>query len=111
MGMAVFSFGRDAEKIWTGAGWAFRQMLRDLSTYAANDPEMIQTLQQAEHLGSLVVDVLEPELQRRIREAVVRMCDELLNGRRESTIAAFHGDLATQRLYRQELEMLRLAVS
>ena len=107
--MAVISFGTTPDKIWGGAGWAFRQVLRDLSNVNQLDLELVDTLRQSEHVGSLVVDILDSDLQRRLTDAVIMMCDEILGGRRPTTIDAFHRDAQTQELYRQGLEQLRAA--
>lgn len=107
--MAVISFGDKTERVWAGAGWAFRQVLRDLSAYAQGDSEFQVVLEQAGHTGSLVVDILNPDLHDRINGAILRMCNEVIDGTRPSTVYQFHTDRETQDLYRQELELIRSA--
>jgi hypothetical protein len=107
--MAIISFGNSEDSVWGGAGWAFRQVLRDLSAVTETDSEVVATLQRAEPVGSLVVDILDNDLQHRIADAVIAMCNAVLSGERQSTISEFHRDSETQDLYRQELQELRIA--
>lgn len=109
--MAIISFGDKAESVWGGAGWAFRQILRDLSPYAQGNPEFQAALEQAGHIGSLVVDIVDKDLAGRITFAMASMCSEIIEGRRQSSIDNFHSDRETRDLYRKELELLRSAVS
>lgn len=104
--MAVISFDAEAERIWNGAGWAFRQILRDLSSYAQGDIEFQGALERAGHLGSFIVELLDPRLKDRVTLAVMTMCTEIRNGTRPSSIAQHHSDRETQDLYWQELERL-----
>jgi hypothetical protein len=65
--MAIISFGTTSDAVWGGAGWAFRQILRDLSAVTDTDSEVVATLREAEPLGSLVVDLLDQDLQHELR--------------------------------------------
>lgn len=105
--MAVISFDDKAEAIWGGTGWAFRQIVRDLSPYAEGDSDFVQTLERAGHLGSLIVENLDPSLQRRITRAIVAMTNDIVSGERSSSIPQFHTDQETQELYWKYIEMLR----
>jgi ribosome biogenesis protein Nip4 len=109
--MAVISFGREAEAIWNGAGWAFRQILRDLSPYAQGDAEFERAMKDAEDLGSFIVNYRDATLKGRITRATVRMCDDVLNGMRTSSIMQHHSDPETQELYWKELAVLRFAAT
>jgi hypothetical protein len=109
--MAIISFDNEKQRIWVAAGWAFRQVLRDLAPYAEGDSELQAALQEAEHTGSLVVDILDEGLRRRVTRAVSNMCEDILSGRRHSNIEAYHQDSDTRNLYRLELEQLRSAAA
>jgi hypothetical protein len=109
--MAVISFDNKAECVWGGAGWAFRQTLRDLSAYAQGDAEFEAALERAGHLGSLLVDNLDADLKARITRAIESMCRGVLDGTQPSSIKEFHPDRGTQELYRRELKVLLSAVN
>lgn len=107
--MAVISFERDAKGTWNGAGWAFRQVLRDLAPYAHDDSEFQRAMNEAANLGSFIVYLRDITLKDRITLAILRMCNEILKGATPSSIAQHHSDQETQELYRKELELLLLA--
>lgn len=105
--MAVVSFGENANQIWGGAGWAFRQALKDLRPYARGDEVFLAALEQAEHIGYFGVDGLDPALRASVINAMKEMCVGIISGDRPSTIdQSLPGDRLAQDRYREAIKDL-----
>ena len=111
--MAVISFGHQPDQVWGGSGWAVRQVLKDLKPYAEGNAPLLAALADAEHLGYLGVEHLDPELRRTVIEAVREMCLGIISGVRPSTITeSVPGDRVAHELYARLIEdLLALAKS
>ena len=111
--MAVISFGEEANQIWGGAGWAFRQALKDLGPYAQGDDEFVAALEQAEHIGYLGVEGLDPTLRARVITAIKEMCDGIISGARPPTFnEALSGDRVAQDRYHAAIhDLLSMAIA
>jgi hypothetical protein len=83
-GLICFKF--DSDDAWVKAGWAFRQVLEDTLAASPHDGEMAETFAEAESIGWLYVDQLNPDLAERITNAMRRMIEELRAGKTQSRI-------------------------
>jgi hypothetical protein len=110
MGVICFSDsgGKDT---WHVAGWAFRQVLDDVSRQYAHDLEIVEKLEQSKLHSGLILDLLEPSLQRDLRDAI----NDVASGIRAGTIASGitdqpYGDAVTVEQYLGSLdELLRIS--
>jgi hypothetical protein len=85
--VAVISFGESREQIWGGAGWAFRQALKDLHPYVQDDAAVLAVLEEAGHIGYLGVESLELPMRRKVVAAIQEMCEGIVGGEHPSTIS------------------------
>jgi hypothetical protein len=109
--MGVISFldsgGRDT---WHVAGWAFRQVLDDVSRQYADDLDIVEELEQAKLHSGLILYSLEPSLAARIKAAI----NDVATGIRAGTISSGiteqpYGDAMTVEQYLRSLnELLRI---
>ncbi len=108
--MGVISFSDSAEHTWHVAGWAFRQVLDDVSRHYADDREIVEKCEQAKMYSGLIVYSLEPSLAARLKEAI----SEVATGIRAGTISSGiteqpYGDAVTVEQYLRSLdELLRI---
>jgi hypothetical protein len=82
----VICFKSQSNEAWVNAGWAFRQVLEDTRTSSPEDEEMAQVLANAEAVGWLYVDSLEPALAARITDAMRRTIEGIQKGEVRSLI-------------------------
>ena len=107
--MAVISFGEQSNQIWGSAGWAFRQALKDLRPYARGNLAFLATLEQAEHIGYLGVEALEPALRGTVTGAMKEMCMRIISGVRPPTVnQSLPDDRVAHDLYREAIKDLLL---
>jgi hypothetical protein len=107
--MAVISFGDSRNQVWGGAGWALRQALKDLRPYAEGNEPFLGALDQAEHMGHLGVDLLDPALRRAVVTAIAQMCTDIISGvRRSSVEESLPGDRAAHERYHEAIKELLL---
>jgi hypothetical protein len=107
--MPVISFGEQPNQIWGGAGWAFRQAVKDLSRYARGNKPFLAALEEAEHIGHLGVEGLEPALRDSVITAIKEMCIGIISGAHPSTInESFPGDRTAQDGYHEAIKGLLL---
>lgn len=105
--MAVISFSDRPEEIWCVAGWAFRQILDDITTQYSNDGEMTNEFEGAKRISGLAVELLEPSLAGRIKNAIRVVANSILAGSLGSGITRQpYGDAATVEQYRESLKEL-----
>ena len=96
----VVSFSERPEDIWYVAGWAFRQLIEDVSRQYANDPEIVDQLEKAEIHHGLMIDDLDPLIADRITDAVSKAIDGILNHTIRSGIEEQpYGDTVTVEQY------------
>lgn len=105
--MAVISFSDKPEEIWCVAGWAFRQVLDDVTTHYADDSEMRNEFEHAKLISGLTVELLEPSLAGRVKNAIRLVANGILGGTLQSGITGqSYGDAATVEQYRESLKGL-----
>ena len=75
----VVSFSNSREDIWYVAGWAFRQLLMDVSRQYADDAEIVEELESAELHNGLILELLDPPIADRITNAISKVIDGILN--------------------------------
>ena len=111
--MAVISFGEEANQIWGGAGWAFRQALRDLRPYVQSNQALVAALEQAEHMGYLGVEGLDPALRASLIAAIKEMCIGIISGACPSTVnESLPGDRVAQDRYHEAIkDLLSMAIA
>lgn len=61
---------RKKSEAWVVAGWAFPQVLEDVRPQCPNDAEMISELELARDLKYLFIDTFNPELAKRLANAI-----------------------------------------
>ena len=110
--MGVISFSDDGGKdTWKVAGWAFRQVLDDVSRQYADDLEIVEKLEQAKLHSGLILYSLEPSLAERLKGAI----NDVAGGIRAGTISSGiteqpYGDAVTVEQYLESLdELLRVS--
>jgi hypothetical protein len=64
MMIIVFPDGSD----WDRANWVFRRFAEDILETVPDDPELREELEKAQAFGTLFLDKMEPDLQRRVME-------------------------------------------
>ena len=103
----VISFSDSAENTWLVAGWAFRQVLADVSRQYGNDNELVEKLELAELHGGLMLQRLEPSLAARIEAGITNVVTGILGGVIPSGITEQpYGDQRTVQQYMESLEDL-----
>jgi len=108
--MSVISFSENGEHIWHAAGWAFRQVLDDVSRQYAADHEIVEKCERAKMYSGLIVYLFDPALAARIKAAIKNVA----TGIREGTISSGitqqpYGDAVTIEQYLNSLgELLRI---
>jgi hypothetical protein len=103
----VISFSNSAEQTWLVAGWAFRQILDDVSRHHANDQELVEAFEIAELHSALMLDRLEPSLAGRIEAAINDVVSGILAGIIPSGITEQpYGDQTTVLQYLESLDEL-----
>ncbi len=108
--MGVISFSDRAEHIWYVAGWAFRQILDDVSRHYTDDLEIVEKCEQAKWYSGLILYLLEASLAARLKAAI----NEVATGIRAGTISSGiteqpYGDEVTVEQYFGSLgELLRI---
>lgn len=103
----VVSVSKSPEDTWLVAGWAFRQLLEDVTKNYAHDPEVVEGLEKAELHYGLILDSLERSLADRITEAVSNVVDGILNNTIQSGIEDRpYGDEVTLKQYFEALREL-----
>ena len=105
--MPVISFGEESQQIWGGAGWAFRQALKDLTPYARGTGEFLAAIEQAEQIGYLGIEHLAPSLRGIVVAAIQAMCTGIISGSRPSTISqSLPGDRQAHARYHEAIKTL-----
>ncbi len=103
----VVSLSKSPEDIWLVAGWAFRQLLEDVSKQYAHDTEVVEELESAELHDGLLLHSLELSLAERITEAVSNVVDGILNHTiRSGIVDQPYGDEVTVKQYCEALREL-----
>ena len=103
----VVSFSRSSEDTWYAAGWAFRQLLEDVSRQYANDSKIVEELDSAELHAGLMIDLLDPSIATRITDAISKVIDGILNHTIRSGIEEKpYGDRMTVEQYLEALNEL-----
>lgn len=105
--MGVVCISDSREGTWHVAGWAFDQILDDVSQYWRDDPEIVETLERAKLHSGLILYTLEPSLADRISRAIA----EVITGILDNTIRSGledqpYGDTVTIEQYRGALKEL-----
>jgi hypothetical protein len=105
--MPVISFGENRDQIWGGAGWAFRQALKDLGPYAQDNDAFLAALEEARHIGYLGVETFDSALRRAVVAAIEKMCLGIISGIRPSSIGELlPGDRVAQARYHEAIKTL-----
>lgn len=109
--MGVISFSDSGGKdTWHVAGWAFHQVLDDVSRQYADDLEIVEKLEQAKLHSGLTLYSLEPSFAARLKAAI----NDVASGIRAGTISSGiteqpYGDAVTVEQYLGSLdELLRI---
>lgn len=76
--MGAIAFSEQPEHIWVVAGWAFRQLLDDVSAKYPNDSEMRNAFDEAKAIGGLIVYRLQPDVAVRITEGIRAVASAIL---------------------------------
>lgn len=84
--MGVISLSSKNDDIWGVAGWAFRQILDDISGHYSGDTEMIREFETAKTLSGLHLDLISPDLAGRTRNAIKAITKGILSGQIRSGI-------------------------
>jgi hypothetical protein len=106
----TIGFSERPEQIWLKAGWAFRQILEDVSAQYPGDTQMRETFDQAEWNSGLAVNQLSKELAERVVIALKEATTGILAGTIESGIISKpYGDAQCQAQYKEALrELLKI---
>lgn len=105
--MGIIGFSPLPEDMWYVAGWAFRQVLDDVSRQHWNDKELVEEFELAELHGALMLDRLEPSLAGRIEAAISNVVNGILAGDIPSGITEQpYGDEHTVQQYFESLRDL-----
>lgn len=103
----VISFSNTAGHTWLVAGWAFRQVLDDVSRQHAHDKQLVEQFRLAELHSGLMLDLLEPSLAARIEAAISGVVNGILAGTIPSGITEqSYGDQRTVQEYMESLDDL-----
>jgi hypothetical protein len=105
--MAVIGFSDNPDEIWHIAGWAFRQVLDDVTSQYPEDSEMADAFDLAKIYKALNIDLMEPEFAARITNAIWQVATGILSGTLRSGIHEQpYGDETTVEQYRKGLRQL-----
>lgn len=106
--MAVISFAKnEPERIWSVAGWAFRQVLDDVISHYPGDTEMVDEFDQSKDYSGLILYRLPPEFAARITNAIRDVVAGILSGAIRSGIHDQpYGDTTTVEQYQRALQLL-----
>ena len=89
------------------AGWAFRQLLDDVSKHYPNDTEIVDQLERAELYQGLILESLDASIAERLTHAISEVTDGILNHTMQSGIEKRpYGDSATVEQYFKALKEL-----
>jgi hypothetical protein len=103
----VIAFSSEPQDIWLKAGWAFRQVLDDVSTQHPDDSEMAEEFESAKALSGLHIDMLDPDLATRVTKAIRSVVEGILSGTIRSGIHdKIYGDARTIAQYKEALREL-----
>lgn len=109
--MAVISFSDQPDEIWCVAGWAFRQILDDVLSQHPEDREMAATFEEAKAYKGLSLRLLEPEMAKKLANAIRKVAEGILSGAISSgLINQTYGNAATIEQYRLGLKQLLDAI-
>jgi len=109
--MGVISFSKQPERYWQAAGWAFRQILDDVSRFYPDDTSLQQEFEQAKCYDSLSVYALTQVMADRVVGGIRQVAEGILAGTIESGICSQpYGDLDTQNQYKTGLRELLLSL-
>lgn len=107
----VVSLSKNPEDIWYVAGWAFRQLLEDVSGQYADDAQILEELEKAELHDGLLIHSLDAPIADRITEAISNVIDGIRNRTIRSGIEdQSHGDSETVEQYFGALNELSLMI-
>ena len=111
MGVISFSDNNGGKDTWHVAGWAFRQVLDDVSRQYADDLEIVEKLEQAKSFSGLILYLLEPSLAARLKGAINHVASGIRAGTISSSITEQpYGDAVTVEQYLGSLdELLRIS--
>ena len=71
---------------WVVAGWAFRQVLEDVRSQCPTEKEMISELELARDLKYLFIDSFNPDLAKRLANAIRETATGIHSGKIRSGI-------------------------
>ena len=108
--MGVICVSDSREGTWHIAGWAFDQVLDDVSQYWRDDPEIVKTVQQGKLHSGLILYKLDRSIANRISRAIAEVIVRILNNSIRSGLEDQpYGDAVTVEQYRGALrELLNL---
>ncbi len=108
--MGVISFSDSQEGTWHVAGWAFDQLLDDVSRYWHDNTEIIETLERGKLHSGLILYTLDRSFADRISRAMGEVIVRILNNSIRSGLEDQpYGDAVTVEQYRGALrELLHL---
>lgn len=105
--MGVIGFSDSRGGTWSVAGWAFRQLLDDVSQQYANDTELIEKFEQSKLHSGLILYLLDPSFADRIKNAISDVANGILTGTIQSGIEGQpYGDEMTAAQYLESLKEL-----
>jgi hypothetical protein len=83
--MGVISFSDNGGKdTWHVAGWAFRQVLDDVSRHYSDDLDIVEKLEEAKLHSGLILYSLEPSFAARLKAAI----NDVARGIRAGTMSS-----------------------
>jgi len=103
---------RKKPEAWVVAGWAFRQVLEDVRSQCPTDAEMISELELARDLKYLFIDTFNPDLAKRLANAIRETATGIHSGKIRSGIVGKAGFTANDVAeYRDSMQELAAVVS
>lgn len=97
---------------WVVAGWAFRQVLEDVRSQCPTDAEMISKLELARDLKYLFIDTFNPDLAKRLANAIRESATGIHSGQIRSGIVGKAGFTANDVAeYRDSMRELAAVVT
>jgi hypothetical protein len=102
--MVVIHFEDGSE--WFKANWVFRQFLEDVADASPEDAELRFSMEQADALGGLFLDSLEPLLASKLLRAMKAVAEGTIGGRIQGWSRTKPHDEDGQRMYLEALAEL-----
>lgn len=105
--MGVIGVSSTHRRVWQAAGWAFRQILDDVSSYFPEDIELASEFELAKLYDSLSVSDLPSPLSERATSMIRLVATMILAGELKSGLLEKpYGDAKTEADYRVGLRSL-----